>query len=445
MNLLNKIKTLMGNDDVETDASTAAVNHYTPETLDKPPYTFVEALHAARRGDLEKIQDYLNFNQHYALCQNWDDCTLLHEAARYAHPEVIAVLLAAGAQVNNRYQDQTTLHLAIAGPSQGNKKDSDERKRHQKTVQLLLSHHVDMNALNGSGEAALHLAARLGYSDLVAQLLKHGAAVDEPMALKNGQSGRTALLVAARYNKNPKTLQLLLEQGADPNLKDSEPGYAPLHYIAAYHANRLTEAQLVTLTQLLLHFKADVNAYSLAQQTPLHLAVHYQHIGIIKTLMAHGADIYAQNAQGLMAMGLAARQGDAPIVDYLLSQGCDLHKSKAIFHAAACPHSEAALKLLIEKGADVDQLDTRGYTPLFAAVAAHSLVNVKLLLESGADSRLQPKRGLSLSEHAFACWGEVANLSNEAVSKTKQRQAENARAIIELLGGFDSKQSKQYV
>jgi ankyrin repeat protein len=75
-------------------------------------------------------------------------------------------------------------------------------------------------------------------------------------------------------------------------------------------------------------------------------------------LVARGADAAARSKRGETALGDAASRGDLP-----------------------------AVKLLLDKGADVNAVDYRGYTPLLQAVQydRDSPEIVKLLLEHGAN------------------------------------------------------------
>jgi ankyrin repeat protein len=457
MSLFKKIKTLVGSDSENTSNQSENVKVFSPEMLDNPPYTFVDALHAVRQGNLKKIQDYMAFNAQYACCKNWDDCTLLHEACRFARVEIVKILIDKGTDINALYKGQSPLHFAIEGDTRETATENAEQyadfqKRQQKTVNLLISKNADLTSANEAGETPLHLAARLGYSELIALLLtQENVAIDATTAVgdhtKTTIGGRTALLLATRYCKDNKTIQLLLDKGANPNIKDKDPGYAPLHYIAAHRIvdQKIKENHLCELVSLLLAHNADVNAYTedKEHQTALHLAINNQHIGIVEVLLQNKADVHAKNAKGLMAMSLSASNGDAEMVKYLHEKGTNIYKSGAAFYAASCQRSDAALKYLLAQGVDVDLLDPKGRSLLYYAIAAHSVTNMKLLMAQGADTKMNAK-GTTILEHAFGCWGKVENLAKEDVSKEQEQNAKNAREIIELLGGFEHQKPKQY-
>jgi ankyrin repeat protein len=446
MGLFNKLKTMIGNE-ADTHTADSVLDPFSPEALDSPPYRFVDALHAARQGNVDKIRDYLNFNHHYVHCKNWDDCTLLHEAARAAQYQVVTVLIQAEADVNALYKDTTPLHLAIdAEVPEIAKNDSTQylefRKKRKATAQRLIEQGASLTACNDNGETPLHLAARLGHSELVALLLTQGIDVDLKIDSNKPNAGRTPLLLAARYNKDKRTISLLLDKGANPNLQDADPGFAALHYIASYHAPTLTikEQELAALTQILIEHKADLNIVTLDKHayTPLHLAVIRHHQGVLTTLVEAGANLHATDHKGVMPLGIAARRGDVELVKYLLDKGTDLYRSRALFHAASCTDSSAVMEHLFERGIDINMPDAHGYTPIFSAISAYSLKNVKLLMEKGIDTKQHSPRGMTVLEHAFACWGTVENVSGEEVSPERQQQADNARDIIQLLGGFDT-------
>lgn len=455
MGLFNKIKSLMGNadDKVVEEAPEELANPFSPEKLDKAPYSFVDALYAARQGNLEKIQDYLKFNKNYVHCRNWEDCTLLHEACRFSRKEVVEVLLKNGASVGGYYKGNTPLHFAIEGDARENTLKNPEdmldyKKRRREVVKLLLTAKADCEKPNEAGELPLHIAAKLGFNDLVEMLLAQGATADSLTVSLDPQSPsveRTPLLMSARYRKDKKTFELLLQRDANPNLRDKDPGYAPLHYVAAYRYPAETPPQearelaLVELAQILNTYKADLNILSdnKRKQSALHLAILNHHVRLVDFLLNQGADIHSQDAKNTMPLGMAAESGNLEMMEYLMSKGAEIMKSCALFHAAACAKSIEPLRLLISKGADINMPDSLGYTPLFPAISAYSLDNVKLLLEHGADKNMYSPKGLTVREHAFASWGEVESVSDAKMAAERRKNADNARDIIMLLGGFD--------
>jgi ankyrin repeat protein len=454
MGLFSKIKNLIHDDTAKPNPTKVGV--LSPEVLDSPPeYTFIDALHAAKQGNIEKIQNYLQFNPKYAQCKSWDEKTLLHEAVIAGRLNVVKLLLENGARVNALYKSETPLHYAIETDIHHLGTSTPQqlfefKKNRLEIIQLLLSQHADLNQPNQFNELPIHLAAKLGQSDLVELFISYGSQVDTPISAAEKQTNnlsRTPLLLATRYLKNSATVQILLEKGANPNYQDANPGYSALHYVAAYHPPEQAEKKvnLAQIANLLISHHADVNLLTVdgEKYQPLHLAIVHDHLELVQELIKHGADVYAKDARARQPMGLAAHLGQVKVVEYLLNLGVDAYRSRASFYAAACKQSDAALRLLLSRGIDINRPESNGHTPMFEAVTIHSVENFKFLLEHGGDPRIHAP-GFTLLEHAFACWGMVACLRGEEVSEERRKYAANARQIIELLDGFKIEKPKHY-
>jgi len=94
-------------------------------------------------------------------------------------------------------------------------------------------------AFSPDGWTALHLAAAFGTPQAVELLLVHGAPIDA--VSKNPQTNQP-LHAALALGRNPETIRLLLEAGADPNARQTA-GYTALFSAAA--ANRRDLAELL--------------------------------------------------------------------------------------------------------------------------------------------------------------------------------------------------------
>jgi ankyrin repeat protein len=445
MGLLNKLKTLVTKEAPPAEALQENDGDLSPAALDDPPYTFRAAVTAIRRGQVDQLRAHLNHNPRFALCIDWDGNTLLHQAAHFSCPKALKLLLQAGADVgvNWFYQEKTPLHFAICTDElwvTANKRDSDfntHRQNQYATVEMLLHHKADINLADANGEPPLHTAVRMGYADIAQLLLNHGAAVDM-LTLKGSREdqhseGRTPLLLAARYSKNKDVIEFLLRKGANPNTQDNDPGFSALHYIAASPSHE-AEAELGQIAEILLQHKAEPNLRTLKKgaQTPLHLAAAYNHIAVAEALLKYGADINAKGAKDMAPMGIAASAGSVDMVECLLRYGVDVYASRALFYAAYCKESTAVMELLLERGVDINRPDEHGITPIFAAISLNSFRNVKFLLDHKADTSIHPP-SRTVVQHAFANWGAVEAMPEDQ----RQKHAEDARKIVEILGGFD--------
>jgi ankyrin repeat protein len=121
---------------------------------------------------------------------------------------------------------------------------------------------------------------------------------------------------------------------------------------------------------------ADINAKDALDRTPLHLAAFHGRAKIIDLLIAHGADV---NARDLIAMPplhaaiIAGKQGAA--VRMLLDRHADLYaineEGQTALHLAAATGQPNLTKFLIERGADVHKVDFDGQLPVYYARRNH--------------------------------------------------------------------------
>ena len=112
-----------------------------------------------------------------------------------------AIVLAAWPQTrvdDRNAEDETPLMLAVF-------------HNQKSVVHLLIERQADVNK---PGWTPLHYAATQGHADMVRVLMQHHAYIDAP-----SPNGTTPLMMAARYG-NPLVTKLLLEEGADPRLKN---------------------------------------------------------------------------------------------------------------------------------------------------------------------------------------------------------------------------------
>jgi cytohesin len=101
--------------------------------------------------------------------------------------------------------------------------------------------------------------------------------------------GSTPLHVATQYGY-PDVVELLLEYGADPYVKDNKYGWTPLHY-AAWNGS-------VEVAKLLLEYGADPNVRNDDGWTPLHEASFHCDDVAARILIDHGADPTIKDNKG---------------------------------------------------------------------------------------------------------------------------------------------------
>ena len=138
-------------------------------------------------------------------------------------------LLSDGADPDDRnMHGWTALMIAVA-------------QQHEKTVQILLENGADSNLSNLLGRNALMFAARYGNVGSVRQLIQHGAQVN--LDESSDPENRNALSAAAEQG-HEEVVQLLLEAGADPTIRN-RAGNSAKDYAQAVGAMSLSLLKFV--------------------------------------------------------------------------------------------------------------------------------------------------------------------------------------------------------
>jgi ankyrin repeat protein len=304
--------------------------------------------------------------------------TALMWAAAQKHHDAVAALIEAGADVRARSRD------------------------FPQTVTSEVTQRAGREELNYTvtrgGSTALLFAARSGDAESARLLLAAGADVNDTMP-----DGTSALVLAA-HSGNGAVAALLLDKGADPDA--ASIGYTALH--AA-----VLRGDVATVTTLIAH-KANVNApitkgtpvrrnsqdfelpKTLIGATPYLLAAKFLEIEIMRALAAAGADTRLAMKDGTTPLMAAAGMGiAAPAQDE--KRGTDRRGLAILDGGKAEPESQAldAVSAALTLGSNINAANPAGDTALHTASAQGYDSVVKLLVEKGADLNARNKRGLT--------------------------------------------------
>ena len=416
--------------------------------------------------------------------------TALMIAAGTGNRDVVRALLTHGAEVNavTRNSGVTALMWAVEAP-------------HPDIVHVLLESAADVSVSSKKGFTPLLLAARNGDIELAQLLIAAGADVNQP-----GSDGTHALPLAIISGQDAFAL-FLLEQGADP--RGTIDGVPALHAAAGdigtwlidwhrEHGGRrsvdaggrglrgLSPERRLPVVEALLARGADPNAridksavvlsyigttrYGVFEQnsvgtgdvrgaTPLWVAAKSSNGGglqgaqgptaryrydsspdIIRALLAAGAD-----------PNLATDDGTTPL---MMAAGLGVRSHQPLTpRGVPSPSAEAAVRMLVEAGVDVNAVNNGDFTALHGATFRGLNEVIRYLVEQGADIDARDYRGRTayrMAEGAkqsfqYQAFPETAEFLKQlganprlGIPGTIHERADR-EALVETVGGSDSR------
>ena len=277
-------------------------------------------LDAAIKGDSSTVRSLLKQSAD-ANAVSADGTSVLQWIVRRDDVETARQLIAAGADVKHANAfGVTSLSLACSNGR-------------AEMIRLLLGAGADPNALDRAGESMLMTAAASGSEQAVAALLDGGAAVDA----RDPSFEQTALMFAVRED-HPDTVRLMIKRGADVNAQTrvgEAPEFRPPGAGGGSHGVGIVRGGWP---------KQGMRNPAPGGLTPLLYAIRDGRLGIVKQLIAAGADIEKVEANGITPLLMAVTNNQVEIAHYL-----------------------------IERKADVNTADWYGRTPLWAAVETRNM------------------------------------------------------------------------
>jgi uncharacterized protein len=277
---------------------------------------------------------------------------------------------------------------------------------------LLLEAGANPATANRNGSTPLWLAASQGDATMISTLLAGGADANEELPL-----GRRPLMLAARSG-NVDAVRALLEHGADPNASESDRGTTALMQAADQgHAD---------VVSVLIEHGADVAARSapvfrdgrtaaLGKSNDPRTAVRRQVIAVLcdepSPDLSTLRDLISESSEDEVLADLAPSSVDLGTEDICsrLQRGAlgfvnvggrrnrgervpDGGELTPLVYAARTGSIDAA-RVLLEAGADVNQVTRYGWSSLLAATQNRNYQMGKFLIEHGADVNIANKGG----------------------------------------------------
>ena len=154
----------------------------------------------------------------------------------------------------------------------------------------------------------------------------------------------------------------------------------------------------------------------LGRMPPTHIAVLNQDHRELVMLLDDGSDVNEADDLGRTILWKAAKQGEYLIAKLLVDRGANVNIASSGLGwspvLCACGHSQEhteILKLVVEKGADVNFKDNEGWTPLMHAALARNEESVEYLVKAGARADETVVQGLVDTPHTPAMLARLAS------------------------------------
>ena len=156
----------------------------------------------------------------------------------------------------------------------------------------------------------------------------------------------------------------------------------------------------------------------------LYLTVRDQSLKAAVALIAWPkTNVEVRTAQDESPLMMASLKGQLDLVRKLVDRGADVNKPGwAPLHYAATNGHLKIMELLLDENAYIDAASPNGTTPLMMAAHYGSPAAVKLLLEAGADPTIRNQLGLTAIDFAYrANRTDAAEMIAEAIRRAKPK------------------------
>ena len=240
-------------------------------------------------------------------------------------------------------------------------------------VKTLIDAGCDLSVCNSKGETPFHLAARHRHTEVIRYLFSKGLPIPSDI-----------LLVASYNKKNSRTIQFLIDKGADVRAIAAN-GDTPLHLAV----NSVSESFALEFAKILIDAGSDPYVLNSSNQTPVHLAVNRGYMSVINYLLSLGVPLPLDT---LLTASASRSESITPLVRFLIDKGADAtivatNGDTALHLALEHGYEDDRLEtteILIGAGCDIHARNSAGETPVLAAARGGHITIIEYLLSSGA-------------------------------------------------------------
>ena len=346
-------------------------------------------MYACRRGNLDTVRRLLELEASVNLVSARGR-TALFEAVRRKKLDAVDLLL--NAPLRNQ-----SLDVNIRNPKAHNRTALlfAIRKGYVKIALMILKHpNLSINTQDSEGHTALSLAAYMGLTPVVSEILSPTNKFTPELVIDLVEySGRCSALILAVEDNHVEAVDLLLNHGADANLRDRRGGTAALAAVE--------EGSMESLQSLIM-FNADVFCVDEFGRTLLHAAAETGDVEMIALLHTKGLQVNTTDEYGATPFHSACRCGHLEAGSNLLQLGADSSMldnfNRTPFTVAWQYGKSALMDLCRDKGnnreADSSQDISPKHLPLWSHVNLRHVEFVTAAISSKGDDQTVKEPGL---------------------------------------------------
>lgn len=305
--------------------------------------------------NLEIINPFMTFEFGESKKEEVLKFPLLHYACKVNSPKCFQFLLLLGANPNQKVFSNV-IGLEMNAMKISVASGSDE----------IIRQLEDIGVGNSKSSKLLPIMALTYRNDMLKKIIR------SPRKIKSTFLDQA--LYQAIVSNNLEAIDLLLEHGANPNLIiDNQT----LFHLISYTGNE-------KLAELFLSKGAIVDTKDTTGKTPLHYAAYNDNIKMVKLLIDHGANV-----------NISDQLMETPLF---------------------CSHDSEVIDLLIENGADINAINSFGYSKIYNLIAGYN-------------------KDVSLAKHIIERCPNINTLQKKFITDMFDNNTEHAKLLI--ANGFD--------